>query len=147
MGRFCAELGLSNLVEAETLRILGEWDRMGMTSSSSPVGSAAAAIGPVGLPRVDVAINGAGVDAIFDTGANLSVLSTATAQRLGVRIVDVDPDGKSVTGDDGSGTPYDTLPLATGSSAWMPPIDGLAESRPWTNRPATTRRRILRPST
>ena len=44
MGRFCAELGLSNLVQAETLRILREWDRMGVTSSSSPVGNAAAAI-------------------------------------------------------------------------------------------------------
>ena len=28
--------------------------------------------------------------------------------------------------------------LATGSDAALPPIDGLAESRPWTNRPATT---------
>jgi nitrite reductase (NADH) large subunit len=45
--------------------------------------------------------------------------------RLGVRIVDVDPGERTVTGDDGSVTPYDTLLLATGSSAWMPPIDGL----------------------
>jgi NAD(P)H-nitrite reductase large subunit len=30
-----------------------------------------------------------------------------------------------VTGNDGSVTRYDTLLLATGSSAWMPPIDGL----------------------
>jgi len=45
--------------------------------------------------------------------------------RLGVRIVDVDPVNKTVTGNDGSVTPYDTLLLATGSSAWMPPIDGL----------------------
>jgi nitrite reductase (NADH) large subunit len=45
--------------------------------------------------------------------------------RVGVRIVDVDPDGKTVTGNDGSVTRYDTLLLATGSSAWMPPIDGL----------------------
>ena len=48
--------------------------------------------------------------------------------RLGVRIVDVDADRKTVTGDDGSVTPYDTLLLATGSSAWMPPIDGLDKS-------------------
>jgi nitrite reductase (NADH) large subunit len=44
---------------------------------------------------------------------------------VGVRIVDVDPVGKTVTGDDGRVTPYDTLLLATGSSAWMPPIKGL----------------------
>src|SRR5687767_6392547 len=44
---------------------------------------------------------------------------------VGVRIVDVDPDAKTVTGNDGSVTPYDLLLLATGSSAWMPPIGGL----------------------
>jgi nitrite reductase (NADH) large subunit len=44
---------------------------------------------------------------------------------VGVRIVDVDPLAKTVTGDDGVVTPYDTLLLATGSSAWMPPISGL----------------------
>ncbi len=35
------------------------------------------------------------------------------------------PNAKTVTGDDGSVTPYDTLLLATGSSAFMPPIEGL----------------------
>ena len=45
--------------------------------------------------------------------------------RVGVRIVDVDAAAKTVTGSDGSVTPYDTLLLATGSSAWMPPIEGL----------------------
>jgi nitrite reductase (NADH) large subunit len=45
--------------------------------------------------------------------------------RVGVRIVDADPLAKTVTGDDGSVTPYDTLLLATGSTAWMPPIEGL----------------------
>src|SRR6188474_1291358 len=45
--------------------------------------------------------------------------------RVGVRIVDVDANSKTVTGSDGSVTPYDTLLLATGSSAWMPPIEGL----------------------
>jgi len=45
--------------------------------------------------------------------------------RVGVRIVDVDPVQAFVTGDDGSTTSYDKLLLATGSSAWMPPIAGL----------------------
>ena len=45
--------------------------------------------------------------------------------RVGVRVTDVDPVQKTVTADDGSVTPYDTLLLATGSSAWMPPIAGL----------------------
>lgn len=45
--------------------------------------------------------------------------------RVGVRIVDVNAAQKTVTGSDGSITPFDTLLLATGSSAWMPPIQGL----------------------
>src|SRR3954464_6578763 len=45
--------------------------------------------------------------------------------RVGIRGVDLDPPEKTVTGSDGSVTPYDLLLLATGSSAWMPPIDGL----------------------
>ncbi|MEQ1573301.1 MAG: nitrite reductase large subunit NirB [Vicinamibacterales bacterium] len=44
---------------------------------------------------------------------------------VGVRVVDVDPVAKTVTGNDGRVTPYDTLLLATGSSAWMPRIEGL----------------------
>jgi nitrite reductase (NADH) large subunit len=43
----------------------------------------------------------------------------------GTRIVSVDAADKTVTGDDGRVTPYDTLLLATGSRAWLPPIDGL----------------------
>jgi len=45
--------------------------------------------------------------------------------RLGVRIIDVDAVAKTVIGDDGSVTPFDTLLMATGSSAWRPPIPGL----------------------
>src|SRR5207249_2131683 len=45
--------------------------------------------------------------------------------RLGVRIVDVNSEEKTVTGDDGSVTRYDALLLATGSSAFKPPISGL----------------------
>jgi nitrite reductase (NADH) large subunit len=45
--------------------------------------------------------------------------------RVGVRVIDVDADRNIVRGSDGSVTPYDTLLLATGSSAWLPPIEGL----------------------
>jgi nitrite reductase (NADH) large subunit len=45
--------------------------------------------------------------------------------RVGVRIVDVDATARTVTGNDGSVTPYDVLLLATGSNAFMPPIQGL----------------------
>jgi nitrite reductase (NADH) large subunit len=45
--------------------------------------------------------------------------------RVGARVTDVDPVAKTVTAADGSVTAYDVLLLATGSSAWMPPIAGL----------------------
>jgi len=45
--------------------------------------------------------------------------------RLGVKITDVDAEHKTVTADDGSVIEYDTLLLATGSSAFKPPIPGL----------------------
>ena len=44
--------------------------------------------------------------------------------RLGVRIIDVDLERKTATGDDGSVTHFDKLLLATGSSPLMPPIEG-----------------------
>jgi nitrite reductase (NADH) large subunit len=44
--------------------------------------------------------------------------------RLGVRVGDVDPVAKTVTGDDGSVTPFDQLLLATGSNPLIPPIEG-----------------------
>jgi nitrite reductase [NAD(P)H] large subunit len=45
--------------------------------------------------------------------------------RVGVRIVDVDARARSIAGNDGSVTRYDTLLLATGSSPWFPPVAGL----------------------
>src|SRR2546426_3846849 len=45
--------------------------------------------------------------------------------RLGVRITDVDAEHKTVTGDDGSITPFDKLLLATGSAPLIPPMDGV----------------------
>jgi nitrite reductase (NADH) large subunit len=46
------------------------------------------------------------------------------ALRLGVRIVDVDSNASTITGDDGSVTRFDKLLLATGSSPVIPPIAG-----------------------
>jgi nitrite reductase (NADH) large subunit len=45
--------------------------------------------------------------------------------RVGCRVTEVDATAKTVTAQDGSVTPFDTLLLATGSSAWMPPIAGV----------------------
>src|ERR1039457_6213090 len=43
--------------------------------------------------------------------------------RLGIRIIDVDPVAKTVTGDDGSVTRFDKLLLATGSQPLIPSIE------------------------
>jgi nitrite reductase (NADH) large subunit len=64
--------------------------------------------------------------------------------RAGVRIVDVDPVAKTVTGDEGSVTPYDVLLLATGSSAWLPPIKGLDKDGVLTFRTLDDTRALLR---
>jgi len=45
--------------------------------------------------------------------------------RLGVRITDINSVERTVTGDDGSVTPFDQLIFATGSSAFIPPIPGV----------------------
>lgn len=45
--------------------------------------------------------------------------------RLGVRIVDVNGEAKTVTGDDGSVMQFDKLLLATGSSPLIPPMEGV----------------------
>ncbi len=44
--------------------------------------------------------------------------------RLGVRITGIDPVLKTVTGNDGSVTPFDKLILATGSNPLIPPMEG-----------------------
>jgi len=41
-----------------------------------------------GLPRITIGVNGATQEAVFDTGANLSVLSASAAERLGVAAVE-----------------------------------------------------------
>jgi predicted aspartyl protease len=66
----------------------------GRQSVDGPVahGSVPARRDRVGLPRIDVTINGQTQEAVVDTGANLSVLSLETAQRLGVRVLDARTD-------------------------------------------------------
>jgi nitrite reductase (NADH) large subunit len=66
--------------------------------------------------------------------------------RVGVRIVDVDSVRKTVTGDDGRLTPYDRLLLATGSSAWMPPIKGLDKEGVLTFRTLDDTRELMQRS-
>jgi nitrite reductase (NADH) large subunit len=66
--------------------------------------------------------------------------------RVGIRIVDVDATAKTVTGDDGSVTPYDTLLVATGSSAWMPPIEGLDKDGVFVFRTLDDTRELIRRS-
>jgi assimilatory nitrate reductase electron transfer subunit len=43
----------------------------------------------------------------------------------GVRVTEIDRTDRRVWRDDGASEPYDELVLATGSRAWIPPIDGL----------------------
>ena len=63
--------------------------------------------------------------------------------RLGVRIVDVDASLKTVTGDDGSVTSYDTLLVATGSSPVMPRIEGLDKKNVFAFRTLDDTRQLL----
>jgi len=47
-------------------------------------------------------------------------------QRRGVAVVAIDRAARTVLADDGSTTPYDKLVLATGSTALIPPVQGIA---------------------
>jgi pyruvate/2-oxoglutarate dehydrogenase complex dihydrolipoamide dehydrogenase (E3) component len=55
----------------------------------------------------------------------------------------LDGERRIVVGDDML-TARRAVVLATGSSATMPPIDGLADAEPWSNREATTAKRVPR---
>jgi pyruvate/2-oxoglutarate dehydrogenase complex dihydrolipoamide dehydrogenase (E3) component len=55
----------------------------------------------------------------------------------------LDGERRIVVGDDVL-TARRAVVLATGSSATMPPIDGLADAEPWSNREATTAKRVPR---
>lgn len=65
---------------------------------------------------------------------------------VGIRIVDIDTITREVVGDDGSRTPYDRLLLATGSSAWMPPIEGINKDGVFAFRTLDDTRELLKRS-
>ncbi|CAM4090648.1 FAD-dependent oxidoreductase [Kibdelosporangium persicum] len=50
--------------------------------------------------------------------------------RLGVSVTEIDRDARKVTLTDGSTIGYDALVLATGSRAWIPPVEGLSPEAP-----------------
>src|SRR5438552_11006285 len=63
--------------------------------------------------------------------------------RLGVRVVDVNSELKTVTGDDGSVMSYDTLLLATGSSRLKPPLKGFDKQNVFAFRTIDDTRELL----
>jgi len=63
--------------------------------------------------------------------------------RLGVRIVDVDPVAKTITGDDGSVTPFDKLLLATGSMPLIPSIQDVMKDGVFVFRNLDDTRQLL----
>jgi nitrite reductase (NADH) large subunit len=65
------------------------------------------------------------------------------ALRLGVRIVDVNMERKFVVGDDGSETSFDKLLLATGSSPFIPRIEGLTKENVFVFRTLDDTRALL----
>lgn len=48
---------------------------------------------------------------------------------LGKKVVKIDPDAKKVVVDDNSTVAYDKLMVATGSSPFVPPVEGLADAK------------------
>lgn len=63
--------------------------------------------------------------------------------RLGVRVVSIDRDKRTVTGDDGGISPYDKLVIATGSSAFVPPIPGAEKKHVYVFRSLSDTKAIL----
>lgn len=57
---------------------------------------------------------------------DLSAAPSSVVQRLGSTVTGVDRRAREVHADDGSTTPYDVLVLATGSTALVPPVQGIA---------------------
>ena len=60
-------------------------------------------------------------------GTAIDLVDTPGAvRRLGVRVTGIDRDARTVTTDAGEVLPYDALVLATGSTAVVPPVHGIA---------------------
>ncbi len=70
-------------------------------------------------------------------------LNNKISLRLGIRISGIDRDRKRVLGDDGSEASYDKLIIATGSSPFMPPIDGMDKKHVCTFRNMEDTQRML----
>ena len=69
--------------------LLAEQPRQALAGPVAP-GGTAMRIDRVGLPRIDMAVNGQAQEAVFDTGAAFSVLSAETARRMGVRVIETE---------------------------------------------------------
>lgn len=63
--------------------------------------------------------------------------------KLGVRVSAIDTHNKTVKGDDGGITAYDKLIIATGSSAFMPPIEGIGKKNVYAFRNLDDTRALL----
>lgn len=59
-------------------------------------------------------------------GIDLTQAPGRVVQRLGTSVRSIDRTARTVLADDGSTTPYDALVLATGSTALVPPVQGIA---------------------
>ena len=63
--------------------------------------------------------------------------------RLGVRVSHVDPKKRRVTDDSGQVTSYDKLLIATGSNAFIPPIEGIDKKNVFTFRSMSDTRELI----
>ena len=66
--------------------------------------------------------------------------------RLGVRVTAIDREKRTVTGEDGSVTPFDKLIIATGSQPFIPPIEGTEREGVFVFRTLDDTRALLRRS-
>jgi dihydrolipoamide dehydrogenase len=104
-------------------------------------GSEDARIDPQGvLARRDVWVNRVGTSDTLDDGGQVDwldhvgiTLLRGEARLVGERLLEVD--GRTIRA-------RQAVVVATGTAPSVPPIPGLREAKPWTNREATTSRRI-----
>jgi len=98
--------------------------------------------------RIDITVLGAEKQAAYNRVLLSDVLAGRTAAddialtaagwpaeagvdlRLGAAATGIDRERREVVADDGSRIGYDRLVLATGSRAWLPPVEGLDVTRP-----------------